>query len=560
MSTADPGAAVRPSRLLPIRVARWAWRALPWIGFAAVLPSVAWVLGAPRWLMHQAWVAAAFAGAYAVLSATVTEILAPARPELRLVRLSDVRARRLNGALRALLFLVFAAELSAWLMRANGGNRAVVALLALARDMVLVATGAILVWSTGLFRRLRENERDTYLGLAGRVTGRFLFPLAVLAAFVLVVLRGLGYVPLARYVAAGVARTALQVVLAAIVWRYLYAALRNSLALGDSRAMAGAGAEAPSPETIGMERIGSGLLRLLVGGGALLWILAGWGLSPGTVLGALDRPVWDGGALRWGSVLGGLGRVALVLLLGGLARNVLLYFVFPRGRLDVGARYAILAVLRYAVVALAAVFGLEASGLSTDSLGWFLGAAGIGLGFGLQDVLGNFFSGLVMLLERPIRVGDVIQVGTDAGTVEAIRMRGTTIRTFDNMTVLIPNRQLLAERVTNMTYGMGYARVRIDVGVSYDADPERVRDLLLRAALAHPRILTEPPPAVTFQAYGESSLDFSLFCHTDDVRGRLGVASELRYEVLRRLRDAGVEIPYPQRDLHVRTPGPTPGT
>jgi potassium efflux system protein len=218
-------------------------------------------------------------------------------------------------------------------------------------------------------------------------------------------------------------------------------------------------------------------------------------------------------------------------------------------------------MLRYAVIALAVVLGLGALGLDTASLGWFFGAAGIGIGLGLQDVIGNFFSGLIMLVERPIRVGDVVQVGEATGTVESIRMRGTTLRTFDNTTVLIPNRHLLAERVTNLTYGMGHTRVLVQVGVSYDTNPQRVREILLGVARLHDHVLGDPSPEVWLHGFGESALEFTLVAYTDQVRSRFAVASALRIALLNRLRAEGIEIPFPQREVRVRHEGegPAPG-
>ena len=157
-----------------------------------------------------------------------------------------------------------------------------------------------------------------------------------------------------------------------------------------------------------------------------------------------------------------------------------------------------------------------------------------------------------MLLQRPIRVGDIVTVGDASGTVEDIKMKGTTLRTFDNMTILIPNRQMLASRILNMTYSMGHTRVRVDVGVSYDANPEQVKAILLETARAHPQVVAEPEPSVVFQGYGPSSLDFSLFCYTNELRRRVGIASEIRYALFQRFQREGIEIPFPQQVIHVK--------
>ncbi len=242
----------------------------------------------------------------------------------------------------------------------------------------------------------------------------------------------------------------------------------------------------------------------------------------------------------------------LALAAGWLVRQTLTFFVFPRTRLEIGARYAILAVLRYTVIALAFVLALGAVGIETGSLGWFFGAAGVGIGLGLQDVIGNFFSGLIMLVERPIRVGDTVQVGETTGRVEDIRMRGTVIRTYENTSVTIPNRQMLGERVTNLSYGMGHTRLKIEVGVDYGEDPRRVRDLLLEVATQHSDVLADPEPTVWFMNFGASSIDFTLLCYTPRLTSRFAVASDLRYAIFETLRRHGISIPFPQLDLHVK--------
>ena len=251
-----------------------------------------------------------------------------------------------------------------------------------------------------------------------------------------------------------------------------------------------------------------------------------------------------------------VGMVIGVLFAGWLLKNILTFFVFPGSRVGVGARYAILAVLRYAMIALAAVFAIGAFGVDTSSLGWFFGAAGIGIGLGLQDIIGNFVSGLIMLIERPINVGDNVQIGAAMGTVENIHMRGTVLRTFDNTTVLIPNRQVLGETVTNLTHKMSHARVIVEIGVAYGSDLAQVRRILLGVAAANPDVVDAPEPAVQLHNFADSSLLFRLITHTPKLTGRFGVASALRTAIYDRLNEEGVEIPFPQTDLHLKSGWP----
>ncbi len=194
--------------------------------------------------------------------------------------------------------------------------------------------------------------------------------------------------------------------------------------------------------------------------------------------------------------------MAGVVVVGRVLQTVLTFLVFPSAEVDIGVRYAILAILRYVVIAVVGVLSLDALGVDTGSLAWFLGAAGIGLGLGLQDVLGNFFSGLFMLVERPIRVGDLVEVGPTTGTVEAIRMRGTLLRTGNNTTVLVPNRQMMAERLTNLSHGLAYAMVEVKVTVEHGTDPAKVERVLLALARAHTSVVGDPSPVVRIVELG----------------------------------------------------------
>jgi len=547
-----------------LRLARIVWRILPPVALCAVVLLGVWLLQAPSAALVPVLVSTGAVVAYALLKALVTEVFSPDRPELRLVPVSDARARRLAGTLRALLFFYLVTTLGAWLVETNGWYRGVADLLRVVRSAVIVLAAWILLSSTGAIRRLRAQTGDSLRATLSRFLGRVVFPLLMVVLLFVVVTSGLGYTPLARWVARNAAFMVVEILVGVLVYRWLRRALFRTVRFYREDRKAGEGEDGASvPETdvvaLGIQRIGGGILKLVVLIATFFWVFAGWNLPPGVILGGLAAPVVSGGDLTWGHVLGGVFRVVGVLMLGWFVRNLLTYFVFPRSKVGVGARYAILAVLRYTVVALAIVFALGALGVDTSSLGWFFGAAGIGIGIGLQDIIGNFISGLIMLIERPIRVGDMVTIGDASGTVENIHMRGTVLRTFDNTTVLIPNRQLLGERVTNLTHGMAHTRMLIPVGVAYGTDTERVREVLLSVARDHPKVVGEPPPNVLLQDFGASSLDFTLVCYTNELRSRVAISSELRLEVLRRLQKAGIEIPFPQTDLHIRSGLPPVG-
>ncbi len=516
------------------------WRTLPHVVFAAIAVLAAWALDAPTPVAARVRLVAAFLLGYALLRGLVSEVLSPLRLSLRLVPIEDRSAARLEGAVHALLRVLLVTELGARLVRDAGWVPAVAAALGVVRDLAIVVFAAAACIGSGLLARLTSRFDAGLLGHLSSIFARILFPLAVLTALHQVVTRGLGYEPFARWVLRSAAWTAVQIVVLALAFRFARGALRRAVTLGGAR-VAGA-ADEPSPAALGTERIGTGFLRLVGVVGGILWILSAWGFGPSTIASALDRPVLSGGAHTWGAVAGGAVRVGAVVLVGWLVRDLLTFFVFPRARVEVGVRYAVLAMLRYVVVASAAIFALAAIGVDPSSLAWFVGAAGIGLGLGLQDVIGNFFGGLIMLIERPIRVGDFVRVGGTSGTVEAIRIRGTMLRTLENATVLVPNRQMLAERLTNLSYGIDRARIDVTVGVAQSADPERVLAVLCDTARRHPDVLATPDPWAEFSRLGDASLDFAVYAYVRDPFAGGRVASELRVAIVHAFAAAGVEL------------------
>jgi small-conductance mechanosensitive channel len=538
-------AAVTPSREFlwkpGLRLIRMTWRMLPHLAFAAIALAGAWLLEVGAERRHQVLVACGFLAGWSFLRALATELLSPHRPGLRVLPLDDVDATRASAAVRILLGILLVTELGRWLLERNGAAPALGATLTIVRNGSLVLFGAALLAASGLPRRLREVAGGGLLGIAAGVVTRGLLPLLVPAGLGFAIAYGLGYVPLANWIATNLGWTLLQVLLASVVHRWLRDGLRDALSLG--RGGAGTEDHPPSPATVGVERMGSGLLTLLIAGGTTLWVLATWGFPPSRIAEGLGRPLFEGAALTWGRMLGGFGKVFGVVLTWRVLKTVLTFFAFPAANLDVGARYAILAVLRYVVIGLTILFLLDALGIDTGSLAWFFGAAGIGIGLGLQDVIANFFSGLLMLLERPVRVGDVVAVGATTGTVEAIQMRGTLIRTPQNTTVLVPNRQMMSERLANLSYGMAHSVVEVPVSVAPAADPEVVSRVLLDAASRHPDVVLVPPPVVRLSALGPLSLDFVLLAHTARVRERLAVASDLRFRIMAAFRREGIDLP-----------------
>ena len=221
--------------------------------------------------------------------------------------------------------------------------------------------------------------------------------------------------------------------------------------------------------------------------------------------------------------------------------------------LDRSLQYAIAQVVSNIVLVVGIFIVLENTGIHLAALAVFAGAVGVGVGFGLQNVASNFISGLVILAERPITIGDRVEVAGIAGQVEHIRARSTVIRTNDNIMMIVPNTKFIDSPVTNWTYGDRRVRFRIPVGVAYGSDVPTVRDALLCVANKNPHTLKEPAPDVFLEQFGDNSIDFKLMVWSSEMSDRPSrYRSELNFAIAEKFRELGIEFPFPQRDLHIR--------
>ena len=227
--------------------------------------------------------------------------------------------------------------------------------------------------------------------------------------------------------------------------------------------------------------------------------------------------------------------------------------VLERMPIDKGQRYAAGMILRYVLTLTTVVLACLTIGLSWSSIQWLAAAMTVGLGFGLQEIFANLVSGLIILFERPIRVGDLVTVGGVSGRVTRMQIRATTITGFDRRELIVPNKKFITEDVMNWTLTDDVNRVVIEVGVAYGSDTKVTRDLLLRVARRHPLVLNDPEPIATFDKFADSALNFTLRCFLPNLDDRLAVIHDLHSEIYRELRQAKIEIAFPQQDLHVRT-------
>lgn len=252
--------------------------------------------------------------------------------------------------------------------------------------------------------------------------------------------------------------------------------------------------------------------------------------------------------------------VALLLALGLWLRSVLRRRVFPRFQVEVGVAETLSGVVGWTVVALGLLIGLQTAGVKLSTLNVIFGALGIGVGFGLQTVVANLVAGVIILIERPIRVGDRIEVGTLHGQVTRIKFRATEVVTNDNIAVIVPNSEFISQRVINWSRGGNRIRVRIPVHVAYGSDPDAVRRALLEAAHGLDVVLRDPAPDVRLTGFGDSSLDFELLGWTSELLQRRGAfISRVNFAILDSLRRNGIQIPLPQREIRVHGPGEVPG-
>lgn len=253
-----------------------------------------------------------------------------------------------------------------------------------------------------------------------------------------------------------------------------------------------------------------------------------------------------------------------ILFLGGIyilskiLNKIVLKRILIRFDIERSIRYNMIRISHYVVMIIGTLFALQFVGLSLSSLAVIFGLLSVGIGFGLQNITSNFISGLILLFERPIKVGDRVTVGDVEGDVAAINMRATTINSLQNISIIVPNSEFISAEVTNWSYGDPKIRVDIDVGVSYSSDLETVLKALREVAEENDKVLKNPPPEVLLMSFGDSSWNMQLRFWLASPIGHYKVRSEINCAIVRKFRENRVEIPFPQRDLHVRSPLPVP--
>ena len=246
--------------------------------------------------------------------------------------------------------------------------------------------------------------------------------------------------------------------------------------------------------------------------------------------------------------------VFLVFWLSSIIKGQMVLRVLSRSGLDASLQYAIAQVTGYAVITIGFFLALQNTGIDLSALTVFAGAVGVGVGVGLQNISSNFISGLILLAERPIKIGDRVEVHTAAGRVTNIRARSTTVVTNDNITLIVPNSVFVEHTITNWSHGDQKVRFRIPVGVAYGSDLGKVKEALLEVARNHPATLSDPEPKVFFESFGDSALNLELVVWSAEMSFRpRSFRSDLNFAIDQAFRERGIELPFPQRDVHFRT-------
>lgn len=244
----------------------------------------------------------------------------------------------------------------------------------------------------------------------------------------------------------------------------------------------------------------------------------------------------------------------LLFYVAGKIKNVLINRILSRADIGIGLRESIGMITKSVIIIIGSVVIIQSAGIDLSTLSLLAGALGVGIGFGLQNITNNLVSGIIILFENPIKVGDRIEVGDISGDVVNISVRATTVLTNNNISIIVPNSEFISNTVINWSHNDRNIRFDVPVGVSYNENPEKVKKILLQVALENENVLQKPEPSVLFEEFGDSSLNFTLLVWTRTYSDKpRPLISELNFSIFEKFKENGIEIPFPQRDLHIKT-------
>jgi len=484
-----------------------------------------------------------------LLIAVINRSLAPNDPAARLVAIGDDAARRLALILRATIIVWLIDQF--WLLADSAvftpHQQTVLHAVVITGLYVLLQGALVLQLRSAELRRASVNGWRTWL-----VT------LCTLVAGFIAIALLLGYVELARFVGSHAISTA------GLLWimylLHLVAESISSVSVISGRSIEGDAEpedeELGAPALLTIRIIGGLIMDIVIVLLGVTVLLVMWRFDWVEVKGWIQAAFFGFqlGEIRISlqTVLLALGIFALGLVVTRFVQRWFTRRAFTGRRSDQGLQESARVGLGYVGFVLSAVAGLSFLGLNFSNLAIIAGALSVGIGFGLQSIVNNFVSGIILLVERPIKIGDWIAVGGHEGMVKKISVRSTEIETIHRQSVIIPNANLVTDSVTNWMHGNRTSRLDIPVGVSYETDVRILRKVLLDVGAAHGAVLKNPAPVVHFAGFGDSALDFELRVFLRDAGQRVNVASDLRFAIWAALSDAKISIPFPQRDIHIK--------
>ncbi|MDZ4368749.1 MAG: mechanosensitive ion channel, partial [Afipia sp.] len=486
-----------------------------------------------------------------------TATLAPDRPAWRLIDLDDDVAGKLVPVAALLGIAACFGVLLDALNRATGAP----AELSAASGGVIALTQAFLFMAALRIAARTGNEDDdeeksTAMAVK-RSAWRLLIPLGWLLAATAVLGPLAGFVSFGGFVAGEMILVVVVLMAAVLLSHFADALIATTFsyygAVGRFLRQT-AGLSSPAVRQIAALLNGFNQLALIAF--AMFVVLATWGINSDDVFGSLSSAFFGFSIGKFTISPSAILGAVLVLIIGVAATRAIQAWLetrfLPETNLDFGVRSSIRTGVGYIGIILATIIALSYVGLNLQNIAIVAGALSVGIGFGLQSIINNFVSGLILLVERPIKVGDRIEVGARMGVVKRINVRATEIATYDNVSVIVPNADLISGQVVNWMHGSYMARLSVKVGTSYNADPDHVIAVLLDIASSHPRTLNSPAPFANLGNFGADALEFAVFFHVANIGADGGVADDIRLEILRRFRKEGIEMPFAQRDLHLR--------
>jgi len=529
---------------------------LPLLGAALFFLSLEALGVSPNRIDNLAWNVGYTVLTLSAAHGLIRAVLAPGRGNWRLVPLTDPAAERLA---QVAMLIGIALAINIFIGGVLRDLLAPTSILHVVRGSLAIVFHILTLWALRIIsngRKPPEAEAETQ-GYGRARLWRWVVPIAWIGSLIGLVATIVGFLSFGWFIAIqiiwGAAVLSLLHLLLIFVDELFTTGLYKSTFAGGVLSPTQMGAPLKG-EQIGV--ILSGAVRLLLIGSAAFLLLTPWGVQSARLFSSVEAVFFGIEVGEMTFSLSAILTAVAIFSVGAMVARAIQRWVetklLPSTSLDIGLQMSIKTAIGYVGIIIAGMVAFSYVGLDLQNIAIVAGALSVGVGFGLQSIVNNFVSGLILLAERPIKVGDWIVVGSEQGYVRRINVRATEIETFDRASVIVPNSDLISGVVKNWMHNDATGRIIIPVGVAYGTDPDQVRSLLLECAREQRMVLAYPAPSVYFMAFGDSSLNFELRCYLSEVDYSLSVSSEIRFAIYRRFGEAGIEIPFPQRDINLR--------